>query len=177
MLFSNLGMDVHLRGSAPVPGSKQDTTPSAFMLDILKRVHEIRDASQAEEAAETKGPSMGSVSNLISNLRHAPLATSRTIGRRRTPVQTSNGRRVLELGAGSLSNGSDARGAGGRHVLLLLLLLGHRVAALHLLGRRRLRVLQLLRLLVLLLHVGVLVDGRGLLMLLARDVGGEGVLV
>jgi len=56
-----------LSGSAPVPGSEQDTTPSALVLDILERVHQVGNAAQAEEAAKTKGPSTTNM--LVANIQ------------------------------------------------------------------------------------------------------------
>lgn len=47
---------MHLGGTATMPGSEQDTAASALMLDVLERVHDVGDASQAGEAAETESP-------------------------------------------------------------------------------------------------------------------------
>lgn len=186
---THLRMDVHLGSSATMPGCQQHTASSALVLDILERVHNVWDTSQAAETAETQSPGMRSISRLKRRVGHAPLPARGTIRRRRPAVQVGNGRRALVL----LAAGLLRRHAGllGVHALLLrlhigrvgVLLRGRRADGV-LLGRRGGRaelllwwVLGILRLLLLLvLGVGVLVvDGR-LLLWLAGHVGRHGRL-
>lgn len=47
---------MHLSGAAAVPCSKQHTAAAALVLHVLERVHDVRDAAQAEQAAETESP-------------------------------------------------------------------------------------------------------------------------
>lgn len=47
---------MHLGGAAAMPGCKQHTTAAALVLDVLERVHDVGNASQADEAAETESP-------------------------------------------------------------------------------------------------------------------------
>jgi hypothetical protein len=54
---TRLGVDVHLGGAGAMPSSEQHTATTALMLNILERVHHIRNAAQAGQAAETKSPS------------------------------------------------------------------------------------------------------------------------
>lgn len=51
-----LGVDVHLCCSAPVPGRQQHTAATALVRDVLEAVHDVGNASQTAEAAETEGP-------------------------------------------------------------------------------------------------------------------------
>jgi len=48
---------MNLGGAAAVPGRKQHAAPSTFMLDVLERVHNVGNASEAAETAEAKSPS------------------------------------------------------------------------------------------------------------------------
>lgn len=170
----HLRVDMHLGRPATMPCREQHTAATALVLHVLEGVHDIRNASQAEKAAETESPGMCGISNLKSTVRHSPLSTSRAVRWRRTPVQRGDGRGVLVDGAALLL---------GRHAWVLLamlegaLLLGSRERALRVLGRGRPRVLLLLGLAVhlalLVLSVGVLVVDGGLL--LAGDVGRLGV--
>lgn len=47
---------MNLGASATVPSRKKHATATALVLDILERVHHIRNASQAAEAAKTESP-------------------------------------------------------------------------------------------------------------------------
>jgi hypothetical protein len=186
----NLRVDVHFGRSATVPGSEQHTTATALVLNVLERGHQVGNASQAGETAETESPcavipsvlysrndstvsravklEMGanllySVTSLICNIGHRPLSACGAISRRRRPVQRSNGSNALVNSSRLLLR---------RHSRVVRWL---DIRALGLLGRRRAGVLLLLRLLLLLglrIHlvllelglVWVLVDG-GLLSL------------
>jgi hypothetical protein len=150
----HLAVDVDLGGSATVPGSEQHTTAAASVLDVLERVHEIRNASQAGEAAEAESPCVGAVANLIGDSRHGALATSRAVGRSRATVQARNWGGAVELGTGlGWLLGSGRLDS----ILLLLRLLG---LLIHLLLRWGRLAVGLLLLLVVDLLVRVLVDGR-----------------
>jgi hypothetical protein len=177
-MYSCLRVDMDLRGTALMPCSEQDTALSALVLDVLERVHGVGDAAQAGEAAETESPCVCSISRLVRNIRHSALTASRAIGRRRPPVQRSNGRGVLVHGAALLLRRHAGVSCYRSGVLLqlarlrvTLVLLGRRRAAEGLLWLLRLRVhlvlveLGLVRVLV--------VDGG----LLPGHVGGLGVLV
>lgn len=192
-------MDVHLGGAAAMPGSEQDTALSALMLNVLERVHDVRNAAETEQAAETESPStihllasvskppnstpidsLCSVANLIGNVGHCTLSASRAVSRSRRSVERGNGRGILVDGS-TLLLGRHAR------VLLVLLILGlagrlRRHVLLLLLWRRRATVLLLGRLLIhggllVLLLIRVLVDGRLATSMLVGEVGGLGILV
>ena len=49
-------MDVRFGNAGAVPGCEQDPTAAAFMLHILHRVHEVRNAARAQTAAEYECP-------------------------------------------------------------------------------------------------------------------------
>ena len=51
-----LGVDVHLGGAAAMPRRKQDAAASALVLHVLERVHDVGNAAQAAETAETGAP-------------------------------------------------------------------------------------------------------------------------
>ena len=55
--FARLAVDVDLGGTAAVPGSEQHAAAATLVLNILERVHEVRDTAEADETAETKSPS------------------------------------------------------------------------------------------------------------------------
>ena len=52
----NLRVDVHFGGSATVPGSEQHAAATALVLDVLERRHQVGNASQAGETAESESP-------------------------------------------------------------------------------------------------------------------------
>jgi hypothetical protein len=152
-----------------MPGGEQNTTAAAPVLDVLERVHEIRNASQAGQAAETESPSVGGASDFIRNRGHGALTAGRAVGRSTTAVQARNWGGALELGSGL-----DRRSGTGRLELLL-----RRGSLIHLLrwGRLAVRLLLLrllIHLLLLVLLIRVLVDGW---LLMAGNVGGLRVLV
>ena len=53
----HLRVDVHLGGARAMPGSEEHAAAAALVLDVLERVHDIGNAAQADEAAETESPS------------------------------------------------------------------------------------------------------------------------
>lgn len=181
-----LGVDVDLGGAATMPGSKEHTAATALVLDVLEGVHNVGNAAQAEEAAETESPGMCSVSHLIRNVCHCSLSARGAIRWGRSTSQACDWRRVLVDGAALLLGWHT----GLLHVAGLLML---HVRALRLLRRRcadilllrwwrtdvlLLRLLSVHGLLLWLLlvhHVGVLVVDRRLL--LARHVWRLGVLL
>lgn len=93
--YYNLGVDMHLGGSAAMPGGEQNATATALVLDVFERVHKVGNAAETDEAAETEGPGVCAVSNFIADIRHGALAASRAICRRWAPRQTRNRRRAL----------------------------------------------------------------------------------
>lgn len=52
-----LGVHVHLSAARTVPGSEEDATLAALVLNILSAANQVRDASKTEADADTKGPS------------------------------------------------------------------------------------------------------------------------
>jgi hypothetical protein len=52
-------VDVHLGGATAMPGGKQDAAATALVGDILHAVHDIGNASEAGETAETESPGAG----------------------------------------------------------------------------------------------------------------------
>jgi len=52
----NLRVDVHFGRSATVPGGEQHAAATALVLDVLEGGHEIGNASQAGETAESESP-------------------------------------------------------------------------------------------------------------------------
>jgi len=54
-----LGVNVHLGGAAAMPRRQQDTAAAALVLHVLERVHDVGNAAQAAETAETGAPCTG----------------------------------------------------------------------------------------------------------------------
>lgn len=159
-----------------MPRSKEYTTATTLVLDVLERVHDVGNATEAETAAENTGPCVCGVSRFIHNARHGPLSTGWAVCRGWSTSKVGNWCRVLvNSAAGLLRWHARLR----LHVslvlrldiLTLLLLWGRRASVLLL----RLRVHALLLLLIL-LGSGVLVIHRRR-WLLARNVGGHGILL
>lgn len=50
---------MHLGSAAAMPRSEQYTTAPTLVLNVLGRVHNVGNASEAHEAAETEGPGTG----------------------------------------------------------------------------------------------------------------------
>ena len=172
-------MNMHLRRPTPMPRRQQHATPSTLVLHILCRIHHVRDTTAQRKQAESNGPGMRGIPRLKRRVRHRALPARRTIRGRRAAAQTRYWRRVLVHGAAGLL---------GWHAWLLRWVLGLHICALGVLrGRRAGKLLLLLLLLelhgigvVVLLElrgVGILVVDGGLLGRLARDVGGDGVLL
>lgn len=167
---------MHLGGSAAVPGCEQDAALSTLVLDVLGRVHDVGNAAQADETAETESPGVGGVTRLKRGASHGPLAAGRAVGGGGTAVERGNGRRVLVLGAALVLRGHAWVGAGGLGERLLLLGGDGRagVGLLWLLGLgvhlRLLLVLGRVLLHGVLLGIGILgVDGRLLAGVVRRD--------
>lgn len=51
-----LRVDVYFGGTAAVPGGKEHTTAPTLVLNVLERIHDIRNASETEAAAEKASP-------------------------------------------------------------------------------------------------------------------------
>jgi hypothetical protein len=181
-----LGMDVHLGGAATMPGSEKDTAATALVLDILEGVHNVGNAAQAKQAAETESPGVCGISNLIRNVGHRSLSARRAIRWRGSSTQARDRGRALVDRAALLLRWHTRL----LHVAGLLVRLGLRIRVLGLLRRWRTRILLrgrrsvllgllcvhgLLLLLLLVHHVRVLVVDRRLL--LACHVRGLGVLL
>lgn len=179
---SRLRVNMHLGGSAAVPGGEQDAALSTLVLNVLGRVHDVGDAAQADETAETESPCVRSVTSLESGAGHGALSTCWAVSGRGTAVERGNGSGVLILGAALDLRRHAWVGAWLTGLCIHLLLLnGGGRASVGLLWLLGLRVHLALLLLVLgrvlgcvLLGIGVLVvNGR----LLPGDVGGLRILV
>lgn len=57
-------MDMHLSAATAMPCREQDTATATLVLDVLCRAHDVGNAAQAAQAAETKGPGMRRVARL-----------------------------------------------------------------------------------------------------------------
>ena len=116
---------MNLGGAAAVPGRKQHAAPSTFMLDVLERVHNVGNASEAAETAEAKSPSMGGVSCFKRSVRHGTLSARRAVSRRRATTETRDRSGVLVYCAARLLWGhTRLLSVGGLRVCALGLLRG-----------------------------------------------------
>lgn len=61
---NRLRMDMHLSAATAMPCREQDTATATLVLDVLCRAHDVGNAAQAAQAAETKGPGMRRVARL-----------------------------------------------------------------------------------------------------------------
>jgi hypothetical protein len=54
---------MHLRRTAAMPSRQQHAAAAALVRDVLEAVHDVRDAAQTAQAAETEGPGAVEVSS------------------------------------------------------------------------------------------------------------------
>lgn len=101
---------MHLGGAATMPGSEEDAATTALVLNVLERVHDIGNASQAAETAETKSPGVCGVSSLEGNVCESPLSACWAIGGSRRSVKRSDGSSGLVRGTALLLRGHTGLG-------------------------------------------------------------------
>ena len=53
---------MHLGRTAAMPSRQQHAAAAALVRDVLEAVHDVGDAAQTAQAAETEGPGAGDVS-------------------------------------------------------------------------------------------------------------------
>lgn len=189
-----------------MPGGKQHAATTALVLDVLERVHDVRNAAQADDAAQDKSPgakisvlvgspfeemgiagldSLCRVTDFVADVGHGPLSASRAVSGCRAPVQAGYRSSVLVDGSSGLLLRGHARVLDVLLRLLLKLLLRdasrlrRHVAALRLLWWRRASILHMLRRLLVhlvLLHVRVRILVNRGL-LVCVGIGRDGVLV